>query len=145
MENIEIKHACSKRIMAVQDTMDVLSGKWKIAIISVLGFGPRRYSELLKEVSGISGKVLSRELKDLELNLLLKRTVLETQPVTVLYELTAYCDKLLPIIHILADWGANHKLALMGKEQTETSHIDINLCSSLKDGQEYKSWVVKGV
>ena len=133
MEDIDIKHACSKRNLAVQDTMDVLSGKWKISIISVLGFGPRRYSELLKEVIGISGKVLSRELKDLELNLLVKRTVLETQPVTVLYELTTYCDKLLPIIHILADWGANHKRVIMGKEQIEASEVDLKWCAELKD------------
>lgn len=110
-----IRQTCNKRIMAVHDTMDVLNGKWKVAIISVLGFGDRRYSELLAEVKGISGKVLSRELKDLEQNLLIKRTVLETQPITVKYGLTPYCDELLPIIENLADWGAAHRKVIIGR------------------------------
>src|SRR5690606_13340813 len=91
--------ACNKRISSVHDTMDVLSGKWKIAIICLLGFGQRRYSEILKEVEGISGKMLSRELKDMELNLLVKRTVISDQPIAVAYSLTDYCADLLPIIH----------------------------------------------
>ena len=101
--------------MAIHDTMDVLNGKWKIAIISVLAFGERRYSELLREVKGISGKVLSRELKDLEMNLLIKRTILDTQPITVKYELTPYCDKLLPIIENLAAWGTSHRQIILAK------------------------------
>ncbi len=101
--------------MAVHDTMDVLSGKWKIAILSSLGFGKKRYSEIFKEVNGISGKMLSRELKDMEMNLLIKRTVLETQPVTVQYELTPYCKNLMPIIESLAEWGAEHRKRITEK------------------------------
>jgi DNA-binding HxlR family transcriptional regulator len=115
MDTVENHQACSKRIKAIHDTMDVLSGKWKIKIISSLGFGKKRYSEILKEVSGISGKMLSRELKDMEMNLLLKRTVLDTQPVTVQYELTQYCDNLMPIIQSLAEWGIEHRKIIIGK------------------------------
>lgn len=105
--------ACSKHITAVHDTMDVLHGKWKITIISLLGFGKRRYSEILKEVEGISGKMLSRELKDMEMNLLLKRTVVSEQPIAVMYELTDYCINLLPIIDNLAEWGAKHRQCII--------------------------------
>lgn len=66
-----------KKIQAVHDTMDVLGGKWKISILSALCFGKKRYSELLRAVNGISGKVLSRELKDMEMNMLIRRTVLK--------------------------------------------------------------------
>lgn len=97
------------------DTMDVLGGKWKISIISSLGFGKKRYSDIQRDVYSISGKMLSRELKDMELNLLVKRTVLETQPVTVQYELTDYCEMLLPIINKLADWGTEHRKRIIGK------------------------------
>ncbi|MBE7176963.1 MAG: helix-turn-helix transcriptional regulator [Mucilaginibacter polytrichastri] len=103
------QEVCNKRIMAIHDTMDVLGGKWKISIISSLGFGKKRYSEILKDVQGISGKMLSRELKELEVNLLLKRTVLDTQPPTVFYELTEYCENLMPVISDLAEWGAEHR------------------------------------
>lgn len=77
-------------------------------------FWKKRFSDLLREVNGISGKVLSRELKDMEMNLLIKRTVLETQPVTVQYELTKYCDELIPIIHNLSDWGIKHRKEIVG-------------------------------
>lgn len=95
----------SKAIGAVHDTMDLLSGKWKITIITSLSFGKKRYSEILKEVEEISGKVLTRELKDMAMNLLIKRSVLNTQSVTVQYSLTKYSENLLPIICNLRDWG----------------------------------------
>lgn len=114
----DIKHdkqTCSKRILAIHDTMDVLGGKWKISILVSLAFGKKRYSEILKDVKGISGKMLSRELKDMEMNQLVTRTVLETQPVTVQYELTDYCKKLLPIVFSLAEWGTAHRKRIIGK------------------------------
>lgn len=115
MNTLENHQACGKRIMAIHDTMDVLGGKWKIKILSSLIFGKKRYSEILKEVTGISGKMLSRELKDMEMNLLLKRTVLDTKPVTVQYELTQYCENLMPIINSLAEWGTGHRKIITGK------------------------------
>jgi len=115
MDKLSNHQACGQRIKAIHDTMDVLSGKWKVTILSCLGFGKKRYSEVLKEVNGISGKMLSRELKDMEMNLLIKRTVMETQPVTVQYELTQYCENLMPIIQSLAEWGTEHQKVIIGK------------------------------
>ena len=115
MEQEHTQQACSKKLLAVHDTMDVLGGKWKISIISSLGFGKKRYSELLKDVPGISGKMLSRELKDMEMNMLVKRTILEIQPIAVQYELTEYCGNLLPIITNLAEWGAEHRKRIIEK------------------------------
>lgn len=102
-----------KAIRAIHDTMDVLGGKWKITILTALSFGEKRYSEILKEVQGISGKVLSRELRDMEMNQLIKRTVLATQPVTVQYALTEYSENLMPIICNLRDWGIEHRKKIM--------------------------------
>ncbi len=105
-----------KKIMAVHDTMDVLSGKWKIAIISsVCYYNKRRFSDILIDVDGISNKMLSKELKELEMNQLIKRTVLDTQPVTVQYQLTEYGLTLKTIIDNLADWGTEHRKAIIGK------------------------------
>lgn len=104
---------CDKHIAAVHDAMDVLNGKWKITIISLLGFGKKRYSEILKQVTGISGKMLSRELKDMEMNLLIKRTVVSEQPIAVVYELTDYCLDLLPVIDRLAEWGTKHRQCIV--------------------------------
>ena len=80
-----------KEMMAVQDAMDVLYGKWKISIISSICFyNKRRFTDILNDVKGISNKMLSKELKELEINKLIIRTVLNTQPVTVEYQLTKH-------------------------------------------------------
>ena len=105
-----------KKIMAIHDAMDVLSGKWKISIISsVCYFNKRRFSDILHDVGGISNKMLSKELKDLEQNKLITRNVLDTQPVTVQYQLTEYGLTLKSIIDKLADWGTGHRKVIIGK------------------------------
>ncbi len=110
-----------KEIMAVHDAMDVLSGKWKISIISsICYYNQRRFSDILNDVTGISNKMLSQELKELELNKLVKRTVLDTQPVTVHYNLTEYGRTLQTIIHHLADWGTEHRKVITGKLDVST-------------------------
>jgi len=101
---------------AVQDSMDVLNGKWKISIISSICFyNKRRFSDILADIEGISNKMLSKELKELELNKLIKRTVLDTQPVTVQYELTKHGLSLKTIIQELTDWGIKHRKEITGK------------------------------
>ena len=105
-----------KEIMAVHDAMDVLSGKWKISIISsICYYNERRFSDILSDVNGISNKMLSKELKELEVNKLVKRTVLDTQPVTVQYNLTEYGRTLQTIIDNLAEWGMEHRKVITGK------------------------------
>lgn len=104
-----------KNIMAVQDSMDVLSGKWKISIISSICYhNKRRFSDILNDVVGISNKMLSKELKELEINKLVKRTVLETQPITVQYELTEHGRSLQTIINNLSEWGKRHRNVVIG-------------------------------
>ncbi|KFC20877.1 winged helix-turn-helix transcriptional regulator [Epilithonimonas lactis] len=106
---------CKTNMMAVQDTMDVLKGRWKIHIIAALCYDKMRFSDLQKEIEGISAKMLSSELKDLEVNQLLKRTVLKTQPISVEYELTEYGYTLKKVIENLADWGIQHRKRIVGK------------------------------
>lgn len=105
-----------KEMMAVQDAMDVLSGKWKISIISSICFyNKRRFSDILNDVKGISNKMLSKELKELEINKLIKRIVLDTQPVTVQYQLTEHGKTLQIIINNLTDWGKAHRKKIIGQ------------------------------
>jgi DNA-binding HxlR family transcriptional regulator len=105
-----------KEMMAIQDSMDVLSGKWKIAIISsICLYNKRRFSDVLNDVVGISNKMLSKELKELEMNKLIIRTVLDTQPVTVQYELTKHGKSLQTIIKNLTAWGIQHRKVIVGR------------------------------
>ncbi|MCE7054266.1 helix-turn-helix transcriptional regulator [Algoriphagus sp. AGSA1] len=110
------KEKHKKEMMAVQDSMDVLSGKWKISIISsICYYNKRRFSDILNDVVGISNKMLSKELKELETNQLINRTVLDTQPISVQYELTEHGKTLQTIINNLTDWGIAHRKKIIGK------------------------------
>lgn len=109
-EKIDLDPAvCSTHHMAIRDTMDVLSGKWKIRIIGSLSFGKQRFMELKANIDGIAAKMLSRELQQLELNGLVTRTVLDTKPITVEYKLTEYGHSLQPIINEMSSWGIKHR------------------------------------
>lgn len=111
-----IKDKRKKDVMAVHDAMDVLSGKWKISIItSICYYNKRRFTNILNDIPGISNKMLSKELKDLEINLLIKRTVLDTQPITVEYQLTEYGLTLQNIVKSLSDWGKEHRKVIIAK------------------------------
>lgn len=111
------ENVCHKKeIMAIHDTMDVLGGKWKISIISTMCYyNKRRFSDILNDLNGISNKQLSKELKELELNKLVKRTVLDTQPISVQYNLTEYGCSLQSLIHDLAAWGAKHREVIIAE------------------------------
>ena len=100
---------CSRQLSSVQDALYVLNGKWKLPLIIALSEGNRRFGELQRAVKGIHAKVLSHELKDLELNGFIERHVYDNTPVSVEYELTAYSDSLNEIVKALAEWGAKHK------------------------------------
>lgn len=108
-QEFDLVKDCSQKILAISDTMEILNGKWKMSIIACLCYKPMRYSELLKEVKGISGKMLSRELKDLEINELIERHVLNTAPVAVEYKITEYGESLKELTTTIADWGFLHR------------------------------------
>ena len=106
------KEECTRAIAAVRDTLYVLGGKWKLPIISALVERPLRFKELQKALEDITPKILSKELKELELNEFVTRTVYATSPVTVEYELTAYSHTLEKVIIELRDWGVQHRKRL---------------------------------
>ena len=111
-----IKHQkeCTMHLVAVKDTMDILSGKWKIAILAALTFETYRFKELARLV-GVTPKMLSKELKELEMNQLVKRTVYDTTPVTVEYSMTPYGKTLSSVLKEMHTWGAQHRKRIMKK------------------------------
>lgn len=109
------KKECTAHLLPVQDALDVLNGKWKIPIIIALSFGNYRFKELQRMVD-ISPKMLSKELKELEMNHLVKRTVYDTTPVSVEYELTSHAASLHKLITALGEWGTLHRKQIMKKK-----------------------------
>lgn len=105
-------------LLGLRDAIEVLSGKWKVRLIGTLIFGGRRrFMDLLREVEGIGAKMLSKELQDLEEHQLVSRTVVQTRPITVEYEITPYGMLLRPLILEIAQWGVNHRRKIMREEQ----------------------------
>lgn len=100
---------CKARLNSIADALYVIGGKWKLRIIVGLKEGTKRFNELQRLLDGISAKVLSTELKELELNGFVKRKVIVATPVVVEYELTSYADTLGDVLDALSVWGAMHR------------------------------------
>lgn len=99
---------------AVNDTLDFLSGKWKLPILSSLMEGKKRFKEIERSVPGISPRMLSKELRDLEMNKMITRTVYDTVPATVEYEITQYGLSLDKVLLAMYEWGTAHRKKIMG-------------------------------
>lgn len=113
----ETAKACNNSLLPVKDVLELTSGKWRLQIIMVLMcVGELRFKELQRHLQGISGKVLSKDLKDLEMNKLVKREVLDTYPITVKYSLTDYGKTLEKVVLALREWGLNHRKEIMKEE-----------------------------
>ncbi len=109
-KNLYSEAQCTKNIDAVEDALYVLGGKWKLRIVIALMSGHHRFNELQRIIRGISARVLSNELKQLELNDLVKRVVhADKTPVVVEYLPTPYAETIKDVVASLADWGQKHK------------------------------------
>ncbi len=116
--SIKKKHEpeeCNRRILNVQDALEVLQGRWKLPILIAVSFGPKRFRQIAREVNGITDKMLSKELKHLELNQLVKRTVYDAFPPVVEYAVTPHGQSLHKVIEALMQWGMDHRKKIIGK------------------------------
>ncbi len=107
------KEECNQYMLPLRDALNVLSGKWKIIILLALSMRNYRFKELLGEIDGIAAKMLSKELKELEVNELVKRSVYDTTPVTVEYSITLHGRSLEKVIEELRKWGLYHRKRIM--------------------------------
>ena len=114
-EQAKLKEICHHALLPVKDALEVLNGAWKLQIMISLLTGPKRFKQISKEVTGISDKMLSKELKDLEMNKLVVRTVFDTFPPTVEYSSTEHSKSLGTVILALRDWGLLHRKKIMAK------------------------------
>ncbi|WP_118953091.1 winged helix-turn-helix transcriptional regulator [Taibaiella helva] len=106
---------CSKAMLSIKDALEALEGRWKLLILYALCSGPRRFSEIAREIPGLGDKTLAKELKSLQANKLIQRTVYDTAPPTVEYSMTAHGRSLRKVLHELWHWGRAHRKAVIGK------------------------------
>ena len=105
---------CPKTALSIKDALEALEGRWKLLILFSLSSEPRRFKQIAKEVAGITDKTLSKELKNLEANKLVKRQVYDTFPPTVEYSITPHGQSLEKVMDELHYWGLAHRKEIMG-------------------------------
>lgn len=105
----EIKACPVQFVLAVNDTLNVISGKWKLPIIGSLLYNKKRFTEIQRNIQGITPRMLSKELKELELNGVVVRKVYDTQPVIIEYELTPSAKSLHEVLDKMVEWGVRHR------------------------------------
>jgi len=93
----------------VTTTATLIGKKWHPVIIHrLLEHGPSGFNELKTNVDGISSKVLSDSLEDLETKQLVNREIINEKPIRVRYSLTHHGSSLEPVIYAMRDWGVEH-------------------------------------
>ncbi|MCM1217666.1 MAG: helix-turn-helix transcriptional regulator [Lachnospiraceae bacterium] len=108
---MKTNHACPcTETCPLQKVTDALGGKWKLSILcSLNASGATRYNDLKRKIKGISNTMLSKSLKELEDNGLIKRNEYIEVPIRVEYEITELTQDLLPILSELASWADSMK------------------------------------
>lgn len=115
-QKIRETKACSAQyILAINDTLNVLSGKWKLPILGSILYEKRRFTEIQRNIPKITPRMLSKELKDLELNGVITRKVYDTTPVSVEYELTPSGQSIVGVLDKMLEWGLQHREFVIGQ------------------------------
>ncbi|MBW8847531.1 MAG: helix-turn-helix transcriptional regulator [Burkholderiales bacterium] len=97
------------RNCAVSTTLEVIGGRWKSVIVFHLLTGMRRFNELQRLLGGITQRVLTMQLRELEADGIVERTVYAEVPPRVEYRLTPFGQSLKPVLLSLRDWGERHR------------------------------------
>jgi DNA-binding HxlR family transcriptional regulator len=93
----------------VEATLDVIGGKWKVVILFHLTHkGPHRFSELRRKIPGVSERMLTQQLREIEEDGIVHREVYPEVPPKVEYSLTDYGKTLRPITEVMCVWGQRH-------------------------------------
>lgn len=103
----ELKSRCS-----VEATLGVIGGRWKAAVLFQLATGTQRFGQLRKLLPNITQRMLTLQLRELEEDGLVRRTVYAEVPPRVEYELTAWGESLRPILHAMCEWGQRYRRRL---------------------------------
>ena len=93
----------------LNNALKLISGKWKIKILEKLINKPIRFGKLKKDLNTITSQMLSKQLKEMKNDTLVKRKVVKLKPITVEYSLTQFGNSSLPIIRSLVKWGSINK------------------------------------
>jgi DNA-binding HxlR family transcriptional regulator len=111
------KNDCKELYLSMRDFGDIWGGKWKLQIILYLSINKDKtifFTQMRNDISGISSKMLSKELKDMEMNQLVSRIVHPTMPVNVEYRITTHGESFAPVAKTMILWGVQHRKVILG-------------------------------
>jgi DNA-binding HxlR family transcriptional regulator len=123
MENDE---NCIVELGDIGFVLKVLGGKWKLYILTSLYYEKKRFKELERDVTGISPKMLIKELKELEAIGIVNRQTFNTVPITVEYSLTENGLTLKPILDQMKQWAVQFKQKVNSDDQKNTREKTTN-------------------
>jgi DNA-binding HxlR family transcriptional regulator len=112
--------ADEEALVALQGAVSVLAAKWSVVVLARLGEGTHRFNELLRQIDGVSRRMLSATLRQLERDGLVERHVYPRVPARVEYELSPVGEQLLTALVPLAGWGLEHQ----GDVSSAREHFD---------------------
>ncbi len=96
---------------AVETTLKVIGGRWKVLILRELLVGIQRFNQLHRSISGITQKMLTQQLRELEEDGIVHRQVYAQVPPKVEYSLTPLGESLNPVLEAMHEWGLKHPIA----------------------------------
>ncbi|MBT2619769.1 MULTISPECIES: winged helix-turn-helix transcriptional regulator [Chryseobacterium] len=102
-----------ENLRALQDTIYVIGGKWKLPILFALGNGKKRFLDIKRDISGISTRMLSLNLKEMEINKLVKRSACEDTREVIEYECTEYAKDYAKLMKDMIEWGKEHRRVII--------------------------------
>lgn len=103
----------------ILSTFYFLSGRWKVAILWNLVKGPVRFNEFLKALSGVSEKMLAQQLKELERDGFIQKTIYPEIPPRTEYTLTPLGESLVPVLNQIYAWGSSNQMTQRFQLTTE--------------------------
>ena len=101
----------------VREVLNLVGGKWSVLIVVILNDGPKRFNELRRSIDGISQRMLTRTLRELERDGLLTRTVEPTVPPSVYYELNDFGKTLVEPVQELVRWAQKNYPDIVKSQQ----------------------------
>lgn len=122
--NKEFTEECTKVLTAVSDALYAIGGKWKLMIIIAMARGNNRFTEIQRQVKGISARVLSSELKELELNGFIVKKVSVGYPVMIEYQLLPYSHTLEEVVGAMTKWGMQHREKIKSERSSGSKPLD---------------------
>jgi DNA-binding HxlR family transcriptional regulator len=122
-------------VLALQQAVGVVASKWSLSVLAQLADGTRRFNELLRQIEGVSRRMLSATLRQLERDGLIVRRVYARVPARVEYDLSGAGEDLLNALEPLAGWSLSHRETLAAARV----RFDDRLHSLHADGQELRA------